>query len=185
MTLELWYWIALGVGVAFLLLSIVLGDIFDFLDFLDFDLGDGFSATPVFFTAVAAFGGGGLLGIGAFGLGTGGSVLTGLGLAVIAGGLATAFFILLHKQEAGEGFSISQLVGARGRVTLAIQPGKEGRVAVQHEGMTRNLTATSSEALGVGEDVIVRDTVSNSLKVERSTAGPGTAGATEHSSTES
>lgn len=176
MSLETWYWLALGVGVAFLLLTIVLGDVVDFLDFLDFGLGDSFAATPVFFTVLAAFGAGGLLGIGAFGLGTGGSVIAGLVLSIVAGGLAAAFFALLHKQEAGEGFQISQLVGARGRVTLAIEPGKEGRVAVQHLGMTRNLTATSPETIAVGDDVVIRDVVSNSLKVERFHAGSGTTG---------
>ena len=176
MTLEAWYWVMLGVGVAFLLLTIVLGDVIDFLDFLDFGLGDSFAATPVFFTALAAFGGGGLLGIGALGFGTAGSVVSGLVLSVVAGGLAAGFFALLHKQEAGEGFQISQLVGARGRVTLAIQPGKEGRVAVQHLGMTRNLTATSTEMIAVGDDVVVRDVVSNSLKVERVEVGSGTTG---------
>ena len=170
MTLEAAYWIALGVGATFLFLSIVLGDIFDFLDFLDFDFGDGFSVTPVFFTAVAAFGGCGLLGLEAFELSRGGSVFAGLGGGVVFGALAAGLFALLHRQEAGEGFTKSRLIGARGRCVLAIQAGRDGRVAVQHEGMTRTLSATSDEAIVVGQEVMVVDVVGDSLKVSKAGA---------------
>lgn len=166
MTLEVWYWVALGVGVGFLLLSLVFGDLFDFIDI---DLGDGFAATPVFFTIVAAFGGGGLLAIEAFDASAGLSVVAGLGTSVVAGGLAAAFFRVLGKQEAGAGFSISELVGARARCTLAIGPGKEGRVAVQGRGMTRNITAVSDEHIAVGDEVVVLDALGSSLKVGRAT----------------
>ena len=168
MSLEVAYWIALGLGVLFLLLSVVLGDVFTFLDFLDFDLGDGFSLTPVLFTALAAFGGGGLLAINAFETSTGLSVVWGLGTGVGAGALAAGFFALLHRQEAGEGFMVSQLIGARGRCTLAIHPAKEGKVAVQYEGLTRSFSATSSEEVATGEEVVVLDVVGTSLKVSRS-----------------
>ncbi|MGH2806066.1 MAG: hypothetical protein ACRDKT_02200 [Actinomycetota bacterium] len=167
MTLEVGYWIALGVGAAVLLLSVVLGDVFDFLSFIDLDLGDSFSATPVFFTAIAAFGGGGLLALNAFDASTGGSVVIGLFSGIVAGVLAGGFFYLLGKQAAGEGFTISKVAGARGRVTLAIQPGKEGRVAILHEGMTRNLTATSAEAIANGEDVVVTDVIGNVVRVTK------------------
>jgi membrane protein implicated in regulation of membrane protease activity len=164
MTHALWYWVARGVGVGFLLLSLVFGDLFDFIDV---DLGDGFAATPVFFTIVAAFGGGGLLAIAAFEASAGVSVIAGLGASVVAGVLAAAFFRVLGKQEAGEGFSISELVGARARCTLAIRPGKEGRVAVQARGMTRNLTAVSDADVAVGDEVVVLDALGSSLKVGR------------------
>jgi membrane protein implicated in regulation of membrane protease activity len=169
MTLEAGYWIALGVGVGFLLLTIVLGDVFDFLDFLSVDIADGFAATPVFFTAIAAFGGGGLLGLNAFGLGTGASILAGLVAAVAAGGLAAAFIAALARQQTTESFSVSQLVGARGRCTLAIQPGKEGRVSVQHQNMTRSFTARSEEEIAIGEQVVVLDVVGSSLTVRKAT----------------
>lgn len=164
MTLEVWYWVALGVGVGFLLLSLVFGDLFDFIDV---DLGDGFAATPVFFTIVAAFGGGGLLAIAAFDASAGMSVLAGLGTSVVSGGLAAAFFRVLGKQEAGEGFALAELVGERGRCTLAIRSGKEGRVAVQARGMTRNLTAVSDTEIAVGDEVVVLDALGSSIKVGR------------------
>lgn len=165
MSLEAAYWIALGIGTGFLLLSIFLGDVFDFLDFLDFGLGDSFAATPVLFTGLAAFGGGGLLALNAFGTGAGASIFAGLGSSILAGGLAAALFAALHRQEAGPGFTVDQLVGARGRCTLAISSGKEGKVAILHEGMTRTLSASSRHEITVGEDVVVDDAVGNSLRV--------------------
>lgn len=165
MSLEAAYWIALGVGGSFLVLSILLGDVFDFLDFLD--IGDGFSATPVLFTALAAFGGGGLLALSAFNLSRGWSVISGLGTGIVAGGLAAALFAVLHRQEARETFAVSQLVGARGRCTLSIQHGGEGRVAVQHEGMTRTFTAVSRDDIRSGEEIVVLDVVGNALTVSR------------------
>lgn len=172
MSLEAAYWIALGTGVAFLVLSIVLGDVFDFLDFLDFGMGDSFSATPVLFTGLAAFGGGGLLALNAFGATAGWSVISGLGTSVVAGGVAAALFALLHRQEATESFTTNQLLGARGRCTLSIPPGKEGRVAVQHQGMTRTFAASSEYEIKAGENVVVIDTIGTSLRVSPSDNKP-------------
>jgi membrane protein implicated in regulation of membrane protease activity len=168
MTLEAAYWLALAVGLGLLVLSLLLGDLFDFLDFLTFDfLGSDFSAAPVFFTATGAFGAGGLLGLNAFGLGTGGSILSGLGCSVILGSLAGLLFAALRRQESKEGFVISQLVGARGRCTLAIEPRRTGRVSIHHAGMTRSLPATSTDPVASGEEIVVVDTIGSTLSVER------------------
>ena len=162
MSLEAAYWIALATGVSFLVLSLVLGDVFDFLDF---GLGDSFSATPVLFTGLAAFGGGGLLALNAFGMGQGGSVVAGIGSSVVAGGVAAGLFVVLQRQESKESFKVDQLVGARGRVMLAIPAGKEGKVAVQHQGMTRTFAASSQQAVATGEEVVVVDVLGTSLRV--------------------
>lgn len=164
MGLELAYWIALGVGAGFLVLSILLGDV---LDIFDLDLGDGVSATPVLFTAVAAFGGGGLLALKASDLDPGESIFVGLLSAVVLGGMALLFFKVLGRQAAGDAFSASQLAGAEGRCTVPIAPGKTGRVSVHHEGMTRSFNATSDQEIASGEEVIVSGAIGNSLKVAR------------------
>jgi membrane-bound ClpP family serine protease len=164
MGLELAYWVALGVGAGFLVLSILLGDV---LDVFDFDLGDGVSATPILFTAIAAFGGGGLLAIKAAEVSQGKSVLVGLASAFVLGGLALGFFRVLGKQEAEEAFSATQLVGLEGRCTVAIPPGKSGRVSVHHQGMTRSFTATSEQEIGSGDEIVVLEALGNSLKVAR------------------
>ena len=176
MELETAYWLALGVGLGLLVLSLLLGDVFDFLNFLDFDIGGAdFAATPVFFSVAAAFGAGGLLGLNVFELTAGGSILMGLGVGVVLGGLTAALFAALGRQEAKESFSIDRLVGARGRCTLAISSGRTGRVAVQYGGMTRNHSATSSQEIAVGEEVVVVDVVGNVLRVDRPGASPGSA----------
>jgi len=162
--LELAYWTALGVGAGFLVLSILLGDV---LDIFDFDIGDGVSATPVLFTAIAAFGGGGLLALKASDLDPGESVVVGLLTAVVLGGMAMLFFRVLGRQESPGAFSASQLAEAEGRCTVAITPGKTGRVSVYHEGMTRSFTATSDQEIASGEEVIVSGAIGNSLKVAR------------------
>ena len=164
MGLELVYWVALGVGAGFLVLSILLGDV---LDIFDFDLGDGISATPVLFTSIAGFGGGGLLALNASDLDPGESVIAGLLTALLLGGLAMLFFRLLGRQESEGAFSASQLVGAEGRCTLGIQRGKGGRVAVHHDGMTRSFSATSDQEIAAGEEIVVTEALGNSLKVSR------------------
>lgn len=164
MGLELAYWVALGVGAGFLVLTIVLGDV---LDVFDFDLGDGVSATPVLFTAIAAFGGGGLLALKAGELDAGPSIVAGLVSAFVLGGLAFLFFKVLGRQEAETAFSASQLVGLDGRCTVAIHPGKTGRVSVHHQGMTRSFTATSEQEIASGDEIVVREALGNSLKVAR------------------
>jgi membrane protein implicated in regulation of membrane protease activity len=164
MGLELAYWVALGVGAGFLVLSILLGDV---LDVFDFDIGDGVSATPILFTAIAAFGGGGLLALKAAEVSQGKSVLVGLASSLVLGGLALGFFRVLGKQEAEGAFSATHLVGLEGRCTVAIPPGKTGRVSVHHQGMTRSFTATSEQEIGSGDEIVVREALGNSLKVSR------------------
>lgn len=167
MTLELAYWLALGIGLGLLVLALLLGDVFDFINFLDVDIGGDFAAAPIFFTATAAFGAGGLLGINAFGLSSGMSVLVGLAFSVVLGGLSGLLFAALGRQEAEEGYSTDKLLGSRGRCTLAVGPGKQGRVAVQHSGMTRSHSATSDQAIATGEEVVVVDVIGSTLRVAR------------------
>lgn len=171
MSLEAVYWLALGLGLGLLVLALVVGDIFDFLDF---DLaGADVSAAPVFFSATSAFGAGGLLGIKAFGVGAAASVFLGLGTGAGMGMLTALLFLVLRRQESTEGFELSQLVGQRGRCTVPVGPGRKGRVSVRHAGMTRALTATSNEEIAAGEEVVVRDVVGNVLTVARAAGAPG------------
>ena len=169
-TLELVYWVALGLGLIVLAISVVLGDIFDFFDI---DIGDsGLPIVPVFFAAMATFGAGGLIAIEAFGFGSGGSIAVGLGTGVGGAVLAGLLFFFLRRQEAGDGFEMSQLVGQRGRVTLAVGPGKVGRVAVSFGGLTRSFSAGSAEEIPPGEDIVVTDVVGHTIKVARPDRAP-------------
>lgn len=166
MALELVYWIALAGGLGFLLLSLLLGDIFDFLHI---DLpGSDISAMPVFFAAAAAFGVGGLFGLKGLDMGTPGSIGVGLLTGVAMGALTGVLFALLRRQESPGGFELTQLVGQRGRCTLAIGPSKVGRVQITFAGMTRSLSAMSNDQVQAGEEVVVRDVIGRTLTVSRS-----------------
>ena len=173
--LELVYWLTLGIGLGMLFLSMVLGGI---LDSFDIDFGDaGIPIVPVLFGSIAAFGAGGLLGTKAFGFGAGGSIALGLGTGAAAGTATVLLFLVLKRQEQAEGFEVSRLVGVRGRTTLAIGPGRVGRVSVHYAGMTRSLTATSREDIPAGVDIVVEDVVGGVLTVgpagREETARPG------------
>lgn len=164
-SLELIYWITLGVGLGMLALSVLIGDVFDFLDF---DIGGtDLAVAPMFFTAAAAFGAGGLIGTEAFGFGQGGSILTGLGTGAAAGGLTGLLFAALRRQEATDTFELNQLIGQRGRCSLAVGPGRVGKVSVSHAGMTRTFSASSDEEIASGEEVVVRDVIGSQLTVAR------------------
>ena len=167
MTLEATYWILLGAGLGLLVLSMLVGDALDFMSFLDLDFGGDFGAAPVFYAAASAFGGGGLLALNAFETGTGASVLVGLATGVVIGAITAFFFAALGRQEAKDTFTTTELVGLKGRCSLAIGPGKVGRITISHGGMTRTMSATSSETISAGEDVVVVDAVGGSLKVAR------------------
>ena len=167
MTLEATYWILLGAGLGLLVLAMLLGDAVDFLSFMDVDFGGDFGLAPVFYAATSAFGGGGLLALNAFETSAGASVLVGLGTGIVIGGITAFLFAALAHQEGKETFTTSELIGLKGRCSLAIGPGKVGRITVSHGGMTRTMSATSAENISSGEDVVVIDAIGGSLKVAR------------------
>jgi membrane-bound ClpP family serine protease len=164
-SLELIYWVTLGVGLGLLILSVVLGDVFDFLD-VDIG-GTDLAVVPMLFTAVSAFGAGGLIGTEAFGLGQGGSIITGVGTGLAGGALTGLLFAALRRQESEGAFQVTALVGERGRCMLAIGPTQVGRVSVTHAGMTRTFSASSSEKIASGEEVVVKDVIGSQLFVAR------------------
>jgi membrane-bound ClpP family serine protease len=164
-SLELIYWVTLGVGLGLLILSVVLGDVFDFLD-IDIG-GTDLAIVPMLFTAISAFGAGGLIGTEAFGLGQGGSIITGVGMGVVGGALTGLLFAALRRQESEGAFQLTALIGERGRCTLGIGPSQVGRVSVTHGGMTRTLSASSSEEIASGDEVVVKDVIGSQLSVAR------------------
>jgi membrane protein implicated in regulation of membrane protease activity len=74
-------------------------------------------------------------------------------------------FSLLRRAEAPPQFSLGELVGQRGRVTVAIPAGRSGSVLLSYGGSTHDLSATSSEEIAQGTLVTVTDIAGTTLVV--------------------
>lgn len=146
-----------GVGVVLLLVSLVVGDLFD-LDFGgDFEIG-GFD-TDIFSTAgiaglVGGFGFGGALALEWTGLiwaAIGIGLVVGLILAFVAGSLTAR----LKRDYPGAGASTKALVGSEADVLAPIPADGYGQVRLSHAGHRVTLNAKSDEQIAAGERVWV------------------------------
>jgi len=153
------YWGCLAFGALFALISVVLGDIlssaFDgLLDFLSID----FLQPMVIATAITTLGGAGILltKYSAF------SALVCLGLAIVIALLlaVTVFFVYVRPMQNSEnstGFSIQDLQGKIGQVTVAIPSSGFGEVLVRIGAGHTNQIAASFDAVNIadGSQVVV------------------------------
>jgi membrane protein implicated in regulation of membrane protease activity len=161
--------VCLAVGGVLLLVAVLLGDVLSgVLDGIgiDIDLG-GVSLMPLLLAFVAMFGVGGLIGTEALGLASGPASLVGAISGLLGAGIVYALFSLLRRAEAPEAFSLRDLVGRTGRVTVGIPVGRNGSVMVSHGGASNDLTATADEAIPAGATVTVVDVVGGTLVVQR------------------
>lgn len=156
-TADLVFGACLLVGGGLLLLTLIFDDLFGGLlnvIHLGFDLG-GVSPTPMLLGFLAMFGIGGLLGVHSFGLGIGAATL----VAVVAGliGAAVVFgaFKALRQAESTEAFSLQDMVGANGRVSVGIPANHFGSVLISFAGSSHNMTATADADIPAGREVKV------------------------------
>lgn len=159
--------VCLAVGGILLLITVLLGDILGgILDGIgiEFDLG-GVSLIPLLLAFVAMFGVGGLIGTEALGLSSGPASLVGAVSGATGAGIVYAIFSFLRRAEAPEAFSLAELVGRNGRVTVGIPAGRSGSVIVSYGGATHELTATSETEITAGSTVTVTDVVAGTLIV--------------------
>lgn len=167
--------VCLVVGGILLLIAVLLGDvvggILDGID-LDFDLG-GVSLMPLLLAFVAMFGVGGLIGTEALGLGSGPASLVGAVAGALGAGVVYGLFNVLRRAEAPEAFSLRDLVGRQGRVTVSIPAGRNGSVVVSHAGASSEVTATSETALAAGTTVTIVDVVGGTVIVRPLAADVG------------
>lgn len=145
------------------LLDDILGGILDSLH-LGFDLG-GVTLMPLLLGFVSMFGVGGLIGTQVLGLGAGAASLVGALTGVLGAGVVYVTFNALRRAEAPQAFSLSDLVGARGRVSVTIPSGRYGSVLLTYGGSTHDLTATAETDLGAGSIVVVTEVIGSSLVV--------------------
>jgi membrane protein implicated in regulation of membrane protease activity len=159
--------LCVAVGGILLLVTVLLDDIVGgLLDslHLGFDLG-GVTLMPLLLGFVSMFGVGGLFGTQVFNLGAGAASLVGIVFGLVGAGLVWAMFSLLRRTEAPPQFSLAELVGQRGRVSVSIRAGRSGSVLLSYGGSTHDLSATAELDISVGTVVMVTDVAGSTLVV--------------------
>jgi membrane protein implicated in regulation of membrane protease activity len=156
-----------AVGLGLVLLSLVLGDLFDGLfGSFDVEFGGGVLSTPVLGSFLASFGFGAALIMFA----TGSNATLGA-RGVVVGGIALVLMRSLINMPTDETVSTSGLAGSTGLVITAIPAAGYGEVTVRHHGNQHKYNAMAAEPLPAGTRITVTDVVSTSaLFVERSVA---------------
>lgn len=157
-----------SLGFIFLLISLVVGDIFDSFGFdtgLDVD-GQGFLDSRVISVFVTAFGGFGAIGIQA-GLSIVASSLLGLAGGIVLGGLVSLFARFLYKQQSSSSVGTAQLIGRTAQVIVSIAPGSLGQVScrVGEERVEKLARARDNREIKAGATVRVEEVAGDSLIV--------------------
>jgi membrane protein implicated in regulation of membrane protease activity len=145
------------IGGGLLLMTLIFDDLLGgFLNAFHFglDLG-GVSPTPVLLGFVAMFGVGGLLGIHGLGIGIGLATLVGVIAGAIGAGVVLAAFRFLRQAESTDSFSLEDMVGSTGRVSVAIPANRFGSVLISFAGASHNMTATADAEIPAGRVVKV------------------------------
>jgi membrane-bound ClpP family serine protease len=159
------------IGGGLLLLTLIFDDIcggiLNAIHF-GFDLG-GVSPTPVVLGFVAMFGVGGLLGLHSFGLGPGGATGVGFVAGVVGAGIVLGAFKALARAESTEAFSLADMVGSTGRVSVAIPANRFGSVLISFAGASHNMTATADAEIPAGRLVKVVAVAGGNLVVAPTT----------------
>ncbi len=159
-----------AIGFVFLLISLVVGDIFDSFGFdtgLD-GVGDGHALldSRVISVFVTAFGGFGAIGIQS-GLSIVASSLLGLGGGLVLGGVVSLFGRFLYKQQSTSSVNTTQLVGRTAQVVVSIAPGSLGQVScrVGEERVEKLARARDNREIKAGATVRVDEVAGDSLIV--------------------
>jgi membrane protein implicated in regulation of membrane protease activity len=157
-------------GFVFLLISLVVGDIFDSFGFeTGLDTGvesHGLLDSRVISVFVTAFGGFGAIGIQA-GLSIVVSSLLGLAGGIVLGGLVSLFARFLYKQQSSSSVSTTQLIGRTAQVLVSIAPGSVGQVScrVGEERVEKLARARDNREIKAGVTVRVEEVAGDALIV--------------------
>jgi membrane protein implicated in regulation of membrane protease activity len=165
-----------AIGFVFLMISLIVGDIFDSVGFdsgLDAN-GHGFLDSRVLSVFVTSFGGFGAIGIQS-GLGIVVSSLIGLGGGVVLGGLVSLFARFLYKQQSSSSVGTSQLVGRTAQVIVSIAPGNVGQVScrVGEERVEKLARSKDNQEIKAGTMVRIEEAAGDSLIVIPQAEAPG------------
>jgi membrane-bound ClpP family serine protease len=166
-TPDLVFGVCLLVGGAMLLLTLIVDDIFGGLlgaVHLGFDVA-GVSPTPMLLGFIAMFGVGGLFGIHSIGAGVGVATLAGVVAGLVGSGVVFGAFKVLRQAESSDTFSLEEMVGATGRVSVGIPANHFGTVLISFAGASHNMTATSDTEIPNGRAVKVVGVAGTNLVV--------------------
>lgn len=166
------------IGGGLLLITVLLDDVLGgLLDafHIDFSIG-GISLMPPLLAFVAMFGVGGIFATQVLDVHGGQAALVGVGFGIVGFAVAYLLFRALRRAEGAKPFSIGDLVGRTGSVSVSIPAGRLGTVYVRAEGQNHEISATASEDIPSGAGVKVVGTAGMGLVVERMTPQPIVAG---------
>lgn len=164
-----------AIGFIFLMISLVVGDLFDSLGFdagVDAN-GHGFLDSRVLSVFVTSFGGFGAIGIQS-GLGIVVSSLIGLGGGAVLGGLVSLFARFLYKQQSSSSVTSTQLVGRSAQVIVSIGAGSLGQVScrVGEERVEKLARARDNQEIKAGTMVRIEEVAGDSLIVTPQSDAP-------------
>ncbi len=171
---DLVFVLAALVGGGLLLVTVVLDDVLGgVLDALhiDFSIG-GISLMPPLLAFIAMFGVGGIFATQVLDLHGGPAAVVGVGFGVVGFAIAFLLFRTLKRAEGTRPFSVGDLVGQTGSVSVTIPAGRLGTVYVRAEGQNHEISATATEEIPSGAAVKVIGTAGMGLVVERMTPQP-------------
>ena len=163
-----------GLLLITVLLDDILGGILDSLN-IDFSLG-GVSLMPPLLAFIAMFGVGGIFATQVLSLHGAPAAAVGVGFGLVGFAIAYLLFRALRRAEGAKPFSIGDLVGRTGSVSVSIPAGRLGTVYVRAEGQNHEISATAAEDIPAGAAVKVTATAGMGLVVERMTPQPIVAG---------
>jgi membrane protein implicated in regulation of membrane protease activity len=159
-----------GLLLITVLLDDVLGGILDSLN-LDFSIG-GVSLMPPLLAFIAMFGVGGIFATQVLDMHGAPAAGVGVGFGIVGFIVAYVLFRALSRAEGDRPFTVGDLVGRTGSVSVAIPAGRLGTVYVRAEGQNHELSATAAEDIPAGAAVKVIGTAGMGLVVERMSPQP-------------
>ncbi len=160
-----------GVGFLFLLVSFLIGDLFEAIGFdfgTDLDAGHDFGLfdSRVISMFLTAFGGFGVIGV-SLGYGAVGSSVFGLLGGIIFGAIAFYFGKFLYSQQSTSSVSMEDLIGRTAQVVVSIKPNQLGQIScrVGEESVEKLARTIGDEELKAGQIVRIDSIGSDSVMV--------------------
>src|ERR1700687_3718534 len=154
---DLVFGVCLLLGGGLLLLTLIVDALFAGLLgalHLGFDVA-GVSPTPLLLGFVAMFGAGGLFRLHSINATGGASTLIATGAGLLGAGVAFGAYKVLQQAESTDTFSLQDMVGSTGRVSVGIPANHFGTVLISFAGASHNMTATADTEIPAGRVVKV------------------------------